>query len=139
MVAKHLQDLVITQMPSGVNDASVQRYVQYFMRILSSRIQSTAGPADADHIKTLLMNKIALKSQGAPQNSHKGLSVHQETVRFEELYARLLRSKQLNKKTQMLHVMLELAGNGVPPSERGNAAQKQGTVLQSVFQSKLAN
>ena len=80
-----------------------------------------------------------MKGQGATQNSHKGLSVHQETVRFEELYARLLRSKQLNKKTQMLHVMLELAGNGVPPSERGNAAQKQGTVLQSVFQSKLAN
>jgi hypothetical protein len=39
----------------------------------------------------------------------------------------------MNKKTQMLHVLLELAGNGVPPSERGNAAIGQGTVLQSVF------
>jgi hypothetical protein len=58
MVAKHLQDLVVSQMPQGVNDAHIQRYVQYCMRILSSRIQPLAGAADADHIKTLLHNKI---------------------------------------------------------------------------------
>jgi hypothetical protein len=57
MVAKQLQELVVKQMPPGVNDQHVQRYVQYFMRILSSRIQTTAGPADADHIKSLLQNK----------------------------------------------------------------------------------
>jgi hypothetical protein len=27
MVAKHLQDLVVSQMPQGVNDAHIQRYV----------------------------------------------------------------------------------------------------------------
>ena len=37
-VAKHVQELVQGFLPVGVNDAHVQRYVQYCMRILSSRI-----------------------------------------------------------------------------------------------------
>ncbi len=37
-VAKQVQDLVGSFLPQGVNDAHIQRYVQYCMRILSSRI-----------------------------------------------------------------------------------------------------
>ena len=61
-------------MPQGVNDAHIQRYVQYCMRILSSRIQPLAGAADADHIKTLLHNKITQKS--TTQQSARGVTVH---------------------------------------------------------------
>jgi len=39
-VAKHVQDLVLTHMPTGVSNQHVQRYTQYCMRILSSRIES---------------------------------------------------------------------------------------------------
>ena len=50
-------------LPPTVSEAHIQRYVQYCLRILSSRIQSLDSKvdsnteADSDHIKTLLMKK----------------------------------------------------------------------------------
>ena len=57
MIAKNLQDLVVLELPKGATDQQIQRFVQYFMRILSSRIQSVNGSGDADRIKTLLTTK----------------------------------------------------------------------------------
>ena len=37
-VAKLLQDLVQAHLPPGINESLTQRYVQYSLRILSSRI-----------------------------------------------------------------------------------------------------
>ena len=56
-VAKNVQDLVQSQLPEGVADTTIQRYVQYCMRILSSRIAPLQDSADRDHIKTLLLKK----------------------------------------------------------------------------------
>jgi len=57
-VAKHVQDLVLTHMPSGVSNQHVQRYTQYCMRILSSRIESLQpGDSDATHIKSMINRK----------------------------------------------------------------------------------
>ena len=56
-VAKHVQDLVQSHLPPGVNEAQLQRYVQYCMRILSSRIQPLSELSDKDHIKFLLVKK----------------------------------------------------------------------------------
>jgi hypothetical protein len=62
-VAKNLQDLVQIHLPPTVSEAHVQRYVQYCLRLLSSRIQPLdskidgSTEADAEHIKTLLIKK----------------------------------------------------------------------------------
>ena len=56
-VAKQVQDLVSGFLPQGVNDAHIQRYVQYCMRILSSRIQPLNEAADKDHIKMLIVKQ----------------------------------------------------------------------------------
>ena len=56
-VAKQVQDLVNSFLPPGVNDAHVQRYVQYCMRILSSRIQPLSEASDKDHVKMLLIKQ----------------------------------------------------------------------------------
>ena len=56
-VAKQVQDLVQCYLPAGVNDSHVQRYVQYCMRILSSRIQPLSEASDKDHVKMLLVKQ----------------------------------------------------------------------------------
>ena len=62
-VAKQVQDLVQCYLPPSVKDAHVQRYVQYCMRILSSRIQPYSENADKDHVKMLLIKQSKLISQ----------------------------------------------------------------------------
>jgi len=61
-VAKLLQDLVQAHLPPDINPTLTQWYVQYSIRILSSRIQpiddGSNQAADADHLKTLLLRKI---------------------------------------------------------------------------------
>ena len=56
-VAKQVQDLAQSYLPVGVTDVHIQRYVQYCMRILSSRIQPLSENSDKDHVKTMLIKK----------------------------------------------------------------------------------
>ena len=60
MVAKGLQELIINSMPQGrASDAQVTKLLQYFMRILSSKLGTLNKEADLDHIKTLMAKKIS--------------------------------------------------------------------------------
>ena len=64
-------------------------------------------------------------------------------MRFEELFTKIQRSKSMSKTNGMLHLLLQLANDPrVIASEHGNApvvTPAQGSVIESVFSSKLAN
>jgi hypothetical protein len=64
-------------------------------------------------------------------------------ARFEELYAKFQRTKSLTKSNAMMHLLLQLANDPkVTRSENGNQNEiqlAQGTVVESVFASKLNN
>ena len=77
--------------------------------------------------------------------SKKG-TVQQDVVRFEELFAKLQRSKSLKKTNAMLHLLLQLSNDPkVLKSDEhvsgadGSSLPVQGGVIESVFASKLAN
>ena len=60
MVAKGLQELIINSLPQGrATDAQVTKLLQYFMRILSSKLSTMNKDADLDHIKTQMTKKIS--------------------------------------------------------------------------------
>lgn len=117
-------------MPTGVSDQHVQRYTQYCMRILSSRIQplsSAVGasgaqqdlnnPADADHIKTQIMRKcksippyfanslsfsLSIYLQWLNQNLKlQTLPPHQETRSKKQRLPQQIRRINLNLKSAM--------------------------------------
>ncbi len=85
-VAKHLQDLVQSHLPPHISEAHVQRYVQYCLRILSSRIQSFDSQklgtteADSEHIKTLIIKKGKWYTHWSAKFSSKFR--HKEVVHF---------------------------------------------------------
>ena len=68
-------------------------------------------------------------------------TIQQELVRFEELYTKLQRTKSLSKTNGVLHLMLQLSNDPrVIQGDHGNVAlPAQGSVIESVFSSKLAN
>ena len=65
-VAKQVQDLVQCYLPPNVKDTHVQRYVQYCMRILSSRIQPYSEQSDKDHVKMLLIKTSKFVARSLP-------------------------------------------------------------------------
>ena len=64
-------------------------------------------------------------------------------MRFEELYTKFGRTKSMNKTNGILHLLLQLSNDPrVIASEHGNQpvlTPAQGSVIESVFSSKLAN
>jgi len=56
-VTRQLQELVAHHLPANATDSQIQKMVQYFMRILGSRIQSNYQVADSDHLKQQLLKK----------------------------------------------------------------------------------
>ena len=70
-------------------------------------------------------------------------TIQQELVRFEELYTKFGRTKSMNKTNGILHLLLQLSNDPrVIASDHGNApvvSPAQGSVIESVFSSKLAN
>ena len=70
-------------------------------------------------------------------------TVQQEMVRFEELYTKFARTKTMTKTSGILNLLLQLSNDPkVIQGENGNApvvAPAQGSVIESVFSSKLAN
>lgn len=76
-MAKGLQELVTTNLPldsvcasQADKDKRVQKYVQYFMRILSARIQSTTSESaqsgtSQDHVAQMLFKKIQTINENA--------------------------------------------------------------------------
>jgi len=64
-------------------------------------------------------------------------------VRFEELYTKFQRTKSMTKTNAILHLLLQLSNDPrVLTGDHGNApvvAPAQGSVIESVFSSKLAN
>ena len=70
-------------------------------------------------------------------------TLQQELVRFEELHTKFARTKSITKTGEVLHLLLQLSNDpAVLKSENGNApvvAPAQGSVIESVFSSKLAN
>lgn len=69
----------------------------------------------------------------------KGIStVGDESQRFELLYTRLRTKKALTRTTDMLHVLLQLSGDG--GSQVGNnTAAAASNILGSVFNTKVMN
>ena len=70
-------------------------------------------------------------------------TIQQELGRFEELYSRFQRTKSMKKTNGILHLLLQLSNDpNIIQSERGNnpvITPAQGSVIESVFSSKLAN
>ena len=64
-------------------------------------------------------------------------------MRFEELHTKFQRTKSMTKTGEILHLLLQLSNDPrVIASENGNAPvvqPAQGSVIESVFSSKLAN
>ncbi len=71
IVAKGLQELVSHNIPQSGSrvflsknedekEKQIQKYVQYFLRVLSARIQSDQANTSSDHIKELISKKIEL-------------------------------------------------------------------------------
>ena len=61
-------------------------------------------------------------------------TVLQEGARLEELLAKLRRSQALTKQTEVMHLMLSLAGEGGQGAE-----QQQAPIIESVFSKKILN
>lgn len=114
-MAKGLQELVAhtvgtIQRPKEERDKKVQKYVQYFMRILSSRIQGHTGhgsesQTSQDHILQAVYMKI--------QAQNRGPSVNKRLSRFETLNMKFDRSPVITKKNEVLRFLLEMAGEGM--------------------------
>ena len=70
-------------------------------------------------------------------------TIQQELVRFEELHTKFQRTKSMTKTNEILHLLLQLSNDpNVIQSEHGNEpvmTPAQGSVIESVFSSKLAN
>ncbi len=64
-------------------------------------------------------------------------------MRYEELHAKFQRTKSMTKTNEILHLLLQLSNDpNVIESEHGNEPvliPAQGSVIESVFSSKLAN
>lgn len=70
-------------------------------------------------------------------------TIQQELVRFEELFSKFQRTRSMKKTNAILHLLLQVSNDPkVIQSENGNSAvttPNQGSVIESVFTSKLAN
>lgn len=96
-MAKGLQELVTTNLPldgscssQADKDKKVQKYVQYFMRILSARIQSaTAESAQSgtsqDHVAQMLFKKIQSINEKAKSGK---AQTGEQLERFQNLNAK---------------------------------------------------
>ncbi|CDW82197.1 gamma-tubulin complex [Stylonychia lemnae] len=129
IIAKSLQDLVTYYLPGNASDAQIQKFVQYFLRILSSRLQSSYQNADHDHLRQLLLKKVTSK----PKPNNPRSSIGEEAQRFENLFQKFKKNRTLNKSTEMLHLLLQLSGEGA------NNSKSSGGVLESVFNNKIIN
>mmetsp|Transcript_38671 Transcript_38671/g.37024 ORF Transcript_38671/g.37024 Transcript_38671/m.37024 type:complete len:115 (-) Transcript_38671:2280-2624(-) len=107
--------------------------VQYFMRILSSRMQNLNQEADLDHIKQLLIKKVMSKNKPNSMRT----SVQQEALRFEELLTKFKRSNIVLKHTEVLHLLLQLSGD--PSQQQLVNESNSGGVIDTVFNQKILN
>ena len=79
----------------------MQRLVDYFMRLLSSRVGSPNDAVDYDHLRQLLQKKVSAK----PKPTNQRMSSQAENLRFEELISRLGRMKYMTRKTETLYLL----------------------------------
>lgn len=61
-------------------------------------------------------------------------TIGEEVQKFENLFQRFKRNRILTKHNEILHVLLQLSGEGSNPNASGG-----GQVLESVFNNKIVN
>jgi len=126
-ISKNLQSMVTYFMPANARESDIQRRATYIARILGSRISSLDSAADQEHIRQLLLKKVASKQK--PSNPR--MTLNQEALRFEDLLVRFNRNRVIKNQPQILQLLLQLAGDGAMGS------QKTEFGLESVFSNKI--